>query len=81
MHLLTMFCKPGAVARSDVRPLGIWTVAGSTPMSDSIRHEILSTAILSLPLIRLLSKDLVNRSQEKRIVRLTHCLVMTIVVD
>ena len=46
----------GAVARSDVRPPSRRTVAGSILTSGNILswsgHEIISTAILSLPLIQ-----------------------------
>ena len=62
MRLLTRYCKPGAVARSDVRAF-TWYADGRV-FDDHIRqhsfveigHEILSTAVLSLPLIQLLTK-------------------------
>ena len=52
--------RPGAIARSDARPPGMRTVAGSILMSGNILlwrldwtgHEIVSTAILFLPLIQ-----------------------------
>ena len=48
---------PGAVAQSDVHPPGMRTVAGLILTSGNILswlfgHEIISTAILSLPLIQ-----------------------------
>ena len=52
---------PGAVARSDARPPGMRTVAGSIFGQDSVveighenknQKQIISTAILSLPLIQ-----------------------------
>ena len=53
----TIIHKPGTVARSDVRPPGIRIVAGLILTSGNIlswrlSHEIISTAILSLPLIQ-----------------------------
>ena len=49
---------PGPVARSDARPPGIQTVAGSILGSGKIfvrghGHKIISTAILSFPLMQL----------------------------
>ena len=63
MRLLTRYCKPGVVARSDVRA-STWYADGRV-FDDHIRqhsfveigHEILSTAVLSLPLIQLLTKE------------------------
>ena len=44
---------PDPVTRSDARPFGVQTVAGSILGSDeTFGHEIISTAILSLPLIQ-----------------------------
>ena len=62
MRLLTSYCKPGAVARSDVRA-STWYADGRM-FDDHVRqhsfvetgHEIFSTAVLSLPLIQLLTK-------------------------
>ena len=62
MRLLTRYCKPGAVARSDVRA-SPWYADGRV-FGDHVRqhsfveigHEIFSTAVLSLPLIPLLTK-------------------------
>ena len=49
--------KSRAVARSDLRPTGMRTIAGSIPTSDKhilwrFGHEQISTTILSLPLIQ-----------------------------
>ena len=62
MRLLTRYCKPGEVARSDVRA-STW-YADDRVFDDHVRqhffveicHEILSTVVLSLPLIQLLTK-------------------------
>ena len=62
MRLLTRYCKPGAVASSDVHA-STWYADGRV-FDDHVRqhscveigHEILSTAVLSLPLIPLLTK-------------------------
>ena len=43
---------PGAVAWSDARPPGLQTIAGSILTCGNIFREIISTAILSLPLIQ-----------------------------
>ena len=50
-HLKQAYDKhPGAVARSDARPPDMRTVTGSIMSFVEIGHEIISTAILSLPL-------------------------------
>ena len=62
MRLLTSYCKPGSVAHSDVRA-STWYADGRV-FDDHVRqhsfveigYEILSTAVLSLPLIQLLTK-------------------------
>ena len=62
MSLFTKYCKPGAVARSDVSA-STWYADGRV-FDDHVRqhsfveigHEILSTTVLSLPLIQLLMK-------------------------
>ena len=62
MRLLTRYCNPGAVARSDVRA-STWYADGLV-FDDHVRqhslveigHEIFSTAVLSLLLIQLLTK-------------------------
>ena len=62
MRLLTRYCKPGAVARSDVRA-STWYADGRVfddhvrqQSCEEIGHEFLSTAVLFLPLIPLLTK-------------------------
>ena len=63
MRLLTRYCKPGAVACSDLLA-SIWYAAGRVFDDDvlqhsfvEIGHEILfSMAVLSLPVIQLLTK-------------------------
>ena len=62
MHLLTRYCKPGVVASSDVHA-STWYADGRV-FDDHVRqhsfieicHEMLSTAVLSLPLVQLLTK-------------------------
>ena len=62
MRLLTRYCKPGAIARSDVRA-STW-YADDRVFDNHVRqhyfvgigHEILSTTVLSRPLIQLLTK-------------------------
>ena len=62
MRLLARYCKPGAIARSDVRA-STW-YAGGRLFDDHVRqhsfvkigHEIFSTAVLSLPLLQILTK-------------------------
>ena len=53
---LTLHIMPSAVDQSDARPPGMRTVAGSIITSGNILpwrfHEIISTTILSLPLIQ-----------------------------
>ena len=62
MRLLTRFCKPGAVARSDVC-VSTWYSDGRVfdyhvrqYSFVEIGDEIFSTAVLSRPLIQLLTK-------------------------
>ena len=63
MRLLTRFCKLGAVARSGVPAFTLYAdgrVFDDHVMQHSfveIGHEILSTAVRSLPLIQLLTKE------------------------
>ena len=62
MRLLTRYCKPGAVVCLNVRA-STWYADGRV-FDDQvwqhsfveIGHKILSTAVLSLPLIQLLTK-------------------------
>ena len=62
MRFLTRYCKPGAIARSDMRA-STW-YAGGRVFDDHVRqhslveigHEIFSTAVLSQPLIQILTK-------------------------
>ena len=51
------FVKPGPVVRSDARPPGMRTVRGFDPRVRQhsfveIGHEVISTSILSVPLIQ-----------------------------
>ena len=62
MRLLTRYCKPGSVARSDVRA-STWYADGRMFDDHVWQHsfvetgyEILSTAVVSLQLIQLLTK-------------------------
>ena len=61
IRLLTRYCKPGAVACSDVR-MSTWYADGRVFDDQIWQHyfveigHILSTAVLSLPLIQLLTK-------------------------
>ena len=62
MRILTRYCKPGAIARSDVRA-STWYADGRV-FEDHVRqhsfveigHELFSMAVLSLLLIQLLTK-------------------------
>ena len=63
MRLLTSYCKQGAEARSDVRAT-TWYADGRVFDDHDQQHSvvanghgILSTAVLSLPLTQLLTKE------------------------
>ena len=52
MSLPLWWWWPGAVALSDPHPPDMWMVTGSILTFVEFGHEIISTAILSLPLIQ-----------------------------